>query len=120
MGTNIMLLNNAASVFLFAISAVLVSSAGVAASISCPSTITSHRYALVGARLFDGPPKELTELVPDNKAGGTWDISGYKNSDRSLILVCDYAKGKSRELLVPKTATSCSISGKRKFTVTCR
>ena len=115
-----MLLNKVPIGFLAVLFTPLAVNAGLTSSVNCPSAITSHRYALIGARLFDGPPEELTELVPDHERGGTWDISGYKNSDRNLILVCDYAQDQRRELLVPKTASSCTIQRHKKLTVRCR
>ena len=115
-----MLLNKTVVVLLAVIFIPPGAHAESASSISCPTTITQHRHALKGARLFDGPPEELTELVPDHEGDGTWDISGYRNSDRTLILVCDYAKGKSQALRVPKTASSCAIRGHKKITVSCR
>ena len=71
-----------------------------------------ERHALAGARLFDGDPADMADLVPDRI---TPPLTSWKLSpDRHYTFVCIYngtevtfAAG------VPKSAAMCSVAVKR-------
>lgn len=78
--------------------------------VECPPHLKAFENLLDNARLFDGPVNDKYELAPDHENGASWDVSGYKTSARSLILLCIYKSG-TKEIVVPKTASSCTLSG---------
>jgi hypothetical protein len=59
------------------------------------------------------------ELAPDNERGATWDISGYKNSGRTLHLVCEYKDGDRLILPVVSSADRCYVTGRRQTAAWC-
>lgn len=96
-------------------------SACAAPSISCPATIKDnlHAYPLADASLFDGPPGNLADLMPDTDKEMAWTLPLYQKGARdrgeSLYFVCHYAKTqKTVTLQVPKIAKKCSVYGNDK------
>ncbi len=86
---------------------------------SCPSTQGHKSNILVNARLYDGPIAENVELAPDNERGATWDVSGYKNSDRTLYLVCEYKDGGWLIFPVAPSANRCYVKGRKTTAAWC-
>lgn len=85
----------------------------------CPSFFKDNSNVLVGARLFDGPLSEKVELVPDNQNNATWDIRGYKKSDRTINLVCDYKNGEHINVPAHKSSDRCYVKGEKHVSAWC-
>jgi hypothetical protein len=85
----------------------------------CPPFNGATRNVLVNARLFDGPVAEQVELAPDNEEGATWDIRGYKDTGRSLILLCEYKNRTSLQVSVHHAANRCTFRGDKKRSAWC-
>ena len=100
----------------------LVGSAQLAAAETnkCPGSHNKNKSNLVvGARLFDGVPSDQVELVPDNEKKATWDIRGYKSTDRQIYMVCDYKDGASTHIRVSKSSNHCRVSGRKNIAAWC-
>jgi hypothetical protein len=75
--------------------AVMVATAVHAEETQCPSY--HEKNPLSGAVVFDGPPEERADLMPDVSRGGadhayaTWDVGYIFDSGRKLFLVCQYS-----------------------------
>ncbi|MDR0777378.1 MAG: hypothetical protein LBE81_12185 [Azonexus sp.] len=85
----------------------------------CPSFSGENSNILVNARLFDGPIKDQVELAPDNEQGATWDVRGYKATDRALVLVCEYKNRTNILVQVDRSANWCYFKGKKKRSAWC-
>lgn len=106
----------------FATSSMLARAAGDnenSVKTSCPAFVNSKGNVLIDARMFDGEVSENAQLVPDDLDGASRDISGYKNSGRSMHLVCDYRDHSSKDLTVAMPAQHCYIKGKKKVPAWC-
>jgi hypothetical protein len=89
---------------------------GAAPLATCPQSIKegSQSYALNDASLFDGPPEELADLMPDRDGEMVWSLPAYQKSAQqrgeALYFVCKYLKSKrTLSLKVSKAATTCSV-----------
>jgi len=81
----------------------------------CPVTIIDKGkvHIMNSASLFDGPPEERAELLPDTDEESVWTLEGYQQYPQergtSYFLVCLYdATTKTIALKVPATAKTCS------------
>lgn len=86
----------------------------VTAPIAAGSKTTSHY--LDSIEVFDGPPRELASLIPDEEAGPgrpwtRWIFAPQRR--RSLWLVCGY-KGTDLKIKheLPNTITQCEVTFK--------
>lgn len=83
-----------------------------------------HTGLLESASVFDGPPKNLAELIP-NLATLEWDLSKSQEQararDESMYLVCKYARIKGTVTIkIPYEAASCKLEGiKGRASVAC-
>lgn len=65
------------------------------AEIKCPSYEGKH--PLVSVVVYDGPPEEKADLMPDSSTGkgsqavSTWDVGYIFGSGRNLFLVCHFS-----------------------------
>ena len=92
-------------------------SATAAENISCPLlTLASGKpIKAQSISVFDGPPAEMAELVPDNADTGAhasyyWTFSGQETA---IWLVCHY-KGsqQTQQLALPKPFRKCQLGGR--------
>ncbi|PPQ34471.1 STY0301 family protein [Rhodopila globiformis] len=60
------------------------------AEVRCPPLLEGHAYAR--ASVFDGPPEEQADLVPDDQRGGVdrWEVGFIFRTRRAPYLVCRY------------------------------
>lgn len=98
---------------LLALTVALCTAAG---HFECPPALpqdASHR--LVNASLFDGPPEQLADLVPERAASvDRWDLDGV-----DPYLVCRYGATARTIVLRPRGARLCEAGG-RPFRAGCR
>ena len=102
---------------LFCALCALFSGAVSAEQTVCPTTLTVNGkiHAMNAASLFEGPPEEKAELMPDTDEESVWTLEDYQQYTQehgtSLFLVCLY-KGTSKTvtLKVPATAKTCSAT----------
>lgn len=88
-----------------------------AAEVHCPPSVSARgkTFPLADASVFDGPPEEHADLMPDLETS-EWDIAtdqkAGKTPGRSLYLVCRYS-GSQRtvSLRIPRDATRCKVEG---------
>jgi len=82
----------------------------------CPAT--QGKKPLTNAAVFDGPPKNLVELMPDNSGGkmsytwATWDVSYLFKSGSTLYVNCWYGSLKDAEIVtikVDKPVQKCAF-----------
>lgn len=92
-------------------------SASCAARVVCPASIDDGgvRHALFNASLYDGPPDQEADLVPE-RAGkmDRWSLEGI-----DPYLVCKYRDTAKTVTLQPKDQTVCE-AGKKPFRAYCR
>jgi hypothetical protein len=71
--------------------AVLATAAPARAATRCPPTLDGHAHQR--ASVFDGPPQEQADLVPDSMgaAGDEWRVGYLFDLGRVPFLVCRYA-----------------------------
>lgn len=79
-----------------------------------------HTGSLETASVFDGPPRNLVDLMPD-LATSEWDLSMGQEHARargdSMYLVCRYKRIKATVTLkIPYEATICKVEGGKKRT----
>lgn len=98
-----------------------------ASDASCPQT--QHGVGLKTVTLFDGPPKDHADLVPDSfhEAEGIgrseWDVTYIFQAGRRLYVQCDYGPTVPVVVLQPVASTKkCVYLSQRDGTVslTCR
>ena len=80
-----------------------------AQAIACPATREARPLTTV--QVFDGDPKNQTDLEPD--AGG-WDLKSIRStsSPDGFFLVCGYKGSKPNlTLRLPRETDSCRLSG---------
>jgi hypothetical protein len=65
-------------------------SASALAEVRCPALLEGHAY--LRASVFDGPPEEQADLVPDDRRGGVdrWQVGSVFETGREPYLVCRY------------------------------
>jgi hypothetical protein len=86
-------------------------------TLRCPDTlkIDSKDHALGEISLYDGPPEQMADLVPDYNG---WNLLDYRTEERELYLVCHYAgTKKTQKFLVPRSMSACHLDKKN---VVCR
>lgn len=79
------------------------------ADIQCPPSLNGHQYAR--ASVFDGPPEEQADLVPDGSAAGAdiWQLGYIFDAGRVPYLVCRYAgTPQTATFKLQKPITSCT------------
>lgn len=85
----------------------------------CPRLNGDRNNVLTNVRLFDGAAAENVELVPDNEHGTTWNIRGYRATDRQLVLRCEYKNRSSIEVPVDHLAKGCYVKGRARLRAWC-
>jgi hypothetical protein len=92
----------------------LVAASAIAQSFKCPAM--QGKNPLAGASVFDGPPSEKADLVPDLTKGSgdhlysSWDIGYLFGMGRTPYLVCRFADlpdAQAVTLKIDKKATKC-------------
>jgi hypothetical protein len=92
----------------------LVATAAPAQSFKCPAL--QGKNPLAGVSVFDGPPAEKADLVPDLTKGNgdhlysSWDIGYLIGMGRTPYLVCRYAglpEAQSVTLRIDKKVAKC-------------
>ena len=90
----------------------------VAADLSCPPS--SHGSPLKTVTVFDGPPEELADLVPDTYRktadGGTsmWNVAYIFAQGRQLNIRCDYGSQTAPVVIQPPASVvTCSFTTHR-------
>ncbi len=92
------------------LAALAVAGAAEAAPFACP---VHHGKALDHVTVFDGPPKDMAPLRPEDHETGrklrqTWDIAELTKIGRQVHVECAYKGGATQAIKVPKTAKVCS------------
>jgi hypothetical protein len=89
-----------------------------AAETRCPDTHAGAR--LVGASLFDGPPGEHADLVPDRihrgKGGvltSEWNVAAMPRTGRGLYIECRYGRGAPAVVSTVADAGACTLVSRR-------
>jgi hypothetical protein len=91
--------------------ALAATSATEAASLTCPAK--HHGKALDGVTVFDGPPKDMASLRPEDgrevnrKMRQTWDVRYDPKAGRRAHIQCRYKGGGSQVLKAPKATRTC-------------
>ena len=76
-----------------------------------PGTTTTEATPPVAISVFDGPPAEMADLVPDNPNARIVQWTFKKPRTRDIYVVCNYADtriGLARK--APPEVTSCALS----------
>lgn len=74
------------------------------AATSCPAR--NGREPLTTVTLFDGPPEERADLIPDESRGSgdhayaRWDVKYIYEAGRVLFLQCQYSGNNASQVLV--------------------
>ena len=92
----------------------------------CPSAHSGG--PLVSATLFDGPPSEHADLMPDHyrksKRGGQsdWNVAYIFQAGRRLYVECQYGSKISSIVLEAPRVDACTYAsnGKRRKSLTCK
>lgn len=116
-----MLLNRLVLVPLF-----LFPAAAAAEQASCPDNHAGARLTTVV--LFDGPPSEHADLMPDKsrklKNGGvesTWDVAYIFQAGRKLYVECQYGSSTSHVTVEPANVKICVFSNSNnRISLSCR
>jgi hypothetical protein len=96
--------------------ALLLIAAAHAQEAKCPGF--QGKSPLTGVSVFDGPPADKADLVPDVSRGthelqyASWDIGYLSGSTHGVYLVCRYAGSASAEpvtLKIDKKAQTCTF-----------
>jgi hypothetical protein len=75
--------------------ALLLAGVAQAQQVSCPAA--QGKSLLTGVTVFDGPPAEMADLVPDVSRGGqanlfqSWEVGYLFDQHRMVYLACRYA-----------------------------
>lgn len=97
---------------------VSAASAAAAENFSCPLLTLASGKQIKAQTLsvFDGPPAEMAELVPDNadtnaKDPYYWIFSGQ---EKTVWVVCHYKDNKqTQQFALPKAFKKCQVAGRR-------
>jgi hypothetical protein len=95
----------------------LLAGPGVAAPVACPSSIGdgAAQHRLTNASIFDGPPEEKADLVPDSSGRlDLWKLEGV-----DAYLVCRFA-GTERVVTLHAVGAKICEAGAKPFRATCR
>ena len=96
--------------------AVLFASAAQAQEFKCPGF--HGKNPLAGVSVYDGPPSEMADLVPDVSIGGgdhayaSWDIGYLFGLNRTPYLVCKFAglsDSQAVTLKIDKKVAKCTF-----------
>lgn len=108
----------------------LLSGMANAEKMTCPDSlqIKNKPHRLNGVSLFQGPPQQLAELIPDTQDKTEWTLKDYQDyareKDLPLFLVCRYhGTDKAVTIKVPGTAQVCSAwygNGKEDLHASCK
>lgn len=88
--------------------AALTLSAGAARAATCP--VTHHGKSLDHVTVFDGPPKDMASLRPEDgrevkrKLRQTWDLRGV----RQVHVECGYRGGATQVVKPPRLTKVCT------------
>jgi hypothetical protein len=87
--------------------------ASIAREIHCPPAQGSHRLSKVS--VFDGPPSEQADLVPDtiSRSGGRsrWELAYLFKLGRRVFVQCRYAPGDPAVVVEPgKAIRACTFA----------
>jgi hypothetical protein len=107
MGTNFMLLNR---VLLLVFGGSLVAYPAIATPVNCPAFVQSDsgRHILDNASLYDGPPAQMADLVPEFMVKmDRWNIDHV-----DPYLVCEFAGTKQTVTFHAVGARVCEAGGK--------
>jgi hypothetical protein len=90
--------------------------AGAAGLDAWKPSVDDGPVALSGVNLFDGPPAEGAQLMPERSSAdglvSTWTFSGPGATQRHVS--CDYAQGLVRlHALVPESSSTCTATAQR-------
>ena|SRR5579864_5185707 len=90
------------------------------ASALCPSRDQPVR----SVSLFDGPPQEHADLVPDGggKLSGYWEVGYLYDSGRFITVRCKYADGKTSDVKLADKVARCDfkVDAKKTLALSCR
>jgi len=90
---------------------------------AAPGVAVSAATPPVSVSVFDGPPSEMADLVPDNPNAKVQRWTFGKSRTRDIYVVCNYLDTRmTLAQKVPAAATSCAASAKDGAVtgVTCR
>src|ERR1700760_1671016 len=85
----------------------LVLAGGQPHQLQCSPALSDHGrwHQLSGASVFDGPPEDLADLIPDH---GRWDLVPYQSTGRQIFVVCRYfGTSASQTWAIPFQASEC-------------
>ena len=91
--------------------ALAATSAAQAAPLVCPAT--HHGKTFNGVTVFDGPPKDMASLRPEDgrevkrRMRQTWDVRYDPKVGRQTHIQCQYKGGGSQVLKAPKATKTC-------------
>jgi len=78
----------------------------------CPAYLTEgHRdHALESVTVYNGPPSDQAELLPDVDG---WNLQDYEYSGHELYLVCHYKTTDSVErYMIPRSMKTCKLDNR--------
>ena len=90
---------------------------------AAPGTSITAATPAISVSVFDGPPTEMADLVPDNPNAKVPRWTFGASRPRDIYVVCNYLDTRlTLAQKVPATVTSCALSGKDGAAtgVTCR
>ena len=91
----------------------------LAGTLRCPTRISpgGQPHALQRGSVFDGPPRELADLIPVDRR---WNLAPYRAEKRDLYLVCRYQKtDQTTTFVIPRHMMFCAETRATVVSVTC-
>ncbi len=86
-----------------------------------PGTAISAASPPVSISMFDGPPTEMADLVPDDPNARVQRWTFGKARTRDIYVVCNYADTRVKlARAVPSTVGTCALAGRNGTGVVCR
>jgi hypothetical protein len=86
--------------------------------VSCPASISvaGQKHNLAEIDVFDGPPKDMYNLVPNNSGGSSfWDTTFRYSSDGGFYVECIFdGTGVAQIVPIPHDVTKCILGGSAK------